>query len=110
MSRAAPVFPKVPLEGPRFGDVQAIKKLRLALMSGFSHAFHARFVPIRANLFETRNAAFRLSRTSPQCRLAAPAIAAEILEDYRRFGGAGDPFGRAIGRRVISTIPRMICA
>jgi hypothetical protein len=60
MSQQAPVFPEVLLQGLRFRDTRAIKNLRSNSMSGFSHPFSGTFVPIRASLLETRNAAFRL--------------------------------------------------
>jgi len=60
MTQQAPVFPKVPCQGPRFHDPQAIKNLRLDLIQSFSRAFRGRFAPFRAVLFKTRNATFRL--------------------------------------------------
>ena len=48
MSQQAPVFPKVPLQGLRFRDFEAIKNLRLDLTRSFSRSFQGVFVPIRA--------------------------------------------------------------
>jgi len=93
MSQQAPVFPKVPLQGLRFRDFEAIKNLRLDLTRSFSRVFQGLFLPIRADFTKLRNVAFRLlgassvvlfwMGVSTTALTAAPLFTLKLLDQPR---------------------------